>query len=148
MEAMKSGAHTRYDLKYHIVFVPKYRRRVLGGPTRVAYVQWLIGQIAKEYDCTIVELAIRPDHVHLFIEAPPRFSPAQLVNALKSITAKEMFEKFPEIREKLWAGEFWAQGYYVGTVGDKVTTEAVRRYIKDQGSTRPELDDGRGELPP
>ncbi len=143
---MKSGAHTRYDLKYHIVFVPKYRRRVLGGPRRVAYLKWLLGRIAQEYDCTIVELAIRPDHVHLFIEAPPRYSPAQLVDALKSITAKEMFKKFPEIREQLWAGEFWAHGYFVGTVGDKVTTEAVRRYIKDQVRRLPELDDGPGRL--
>jgi putative transposase len=145
---MESGAHTRFDLKYHIVIVPKYRRRVLGGPTRVAYLKWLLSRIAKEYDCSIVELAIRDDHVHLFIQAPPRYAPAQLVGALKSITTREMFEKFPEIKKRLWAGKLWAQGYYIGSVGDKVTTEAVRRYIKDQERALPELDDGLPDSSP
>ena len=74
-----------------------------------------------------------PDHVHLFVDATPKFSPAQIVQRLKSITAREIFKKFPQLREQLWAGEFWSDGYYVGIAGDKQTTEMIKKYIRDQG---------------
>ena len=91
----------------------------------------------------IVEMEVMEDHVHLFVEAPPRLSPAQMMNVIKSITAREMFAKFPEMKRTLWAGELWADGYYVATVGDKVTAEAVRRYIKGQRQADLPLHDGQ-----
>jgi len=143
-----SGAHTRWDIKYHLVWIPKYRRRVLGSLPKAEYLKWILRRLAAEYSFAIVELEVMPDHVHMFVEAPPRWAPARLMNIIKSITAREMFRKFEDLREQMWAGALWADGYYVGTVGDKVTTEAVRRYIRDQRKELPELDDGRAPEAP
>ena len=77
-------------------------------------------------------MEVMEDHVHLFLIAPPRYAPAGIVQIMKSISAKKVFEEFPEIREKLWGGELWNDGYFVRSVGDKVTTEVIRKYIKFQ----------------
>jgi putative transposase len=127
----RSGSSTRYDLKYHFVWVPKYRKRLLTR-VRQAYLKYLLQRVAAEWDLAIVEMEVMEDHVHLFLEAPPRLSPAEVMNVVKGVTSREMFLKFPELRRDLWAGELWADGYYVASVGDKVTAEVVRRYIRNQ----------------
>ena len=129
--SQRSGANTRYDIKYHFVWIPKYRKRLL-TPVRRVYLRYLLERIAREWDLAIVELEVMEDHVHLFLEAPPRLSPAEVMNIVKGVTSREMFLKFPELRRDLWAGELWADGYYVASVGDKVTAEVVRRYIRNQ----------------
>ena len=140
-----AGAHSRWDIKYHLVWIPKYRRRVLGNPVRAEYLKWVLRRLAAEFDFAIVELDVGADHVHMFIEASPRWSPAKLMNIIKSVTAREMFKKFAKLREEMWSGMLWAEGYYVGTVGDKVTTEAVRKYIRDQKKRLQEFDDGAAQ---
>jgi len=142
----KSGSSTRYDIKYHFVWTPKYRRRLLTR-VRQAYLSYLLKRIAAEWDLVIVEMEIMEDHVHWFVEAPPRYSPAHIMEIVKSIAAREMFAKFPELRRVLWRGEFWADGYYVATVGDKVTTEAVRRYIRGQRNQELLHDDPAQDAP-
>ena len=72
------------------------------------------------------------DHVHIFEEVAPRYSPAQAVQILKSVSAREVFNKFPKLREELWAGELWSDGYFVRSVGDKVTADIIRKYIEYQ----------------
>lgn len=138
----RSGSSSRYDLKYHLVWVPKYRKRML-GPVRREYLKYLLKRIAAEWAMGIVELEVMEDHVHLFVEAPPSLSPAKVMNILKGTTAREMFLKFPELRRILWAGELWADGYYAATVGDRVTAEAVRRYIREQRLPELPLHDDR-----
>jgi len=146
--AVRSGSSTRYDIKYHFVWIPKYRKRLL-TPVRQAYLQYLLKRVAAEWDLVIVEMDVMEDHVHLFVEASPRHSPARIMNVIKSITAREMFAKFPEMRRSLWGGHLWAEGYYMATVGDKVTTEVVRRYIRDQRKHNPSLhDDAAHDAPP
>ena len=137
----RSGSHTRTDLKYHLVWVPKYRKHLL-TPLRGAYLKYLLKRVAAECDLAIVEMEVMEDHVHLFLEAPPRLSPAQIMNTIKGITSREMFRKFPELRNILWGGELWADGYFAATVGDKVTAEAVRRYIRNQRQHDLPLHDG------
>ena len=124
-------SHAVYHIQYHFVWRPKYRKGLLTSVRRV-YLLSLLKRIALEYELKVVEVEVMPDHVHLFISGPPRYSPADLMQLIKSITAREMFKKFPELRQKLWAGEFWGPGYYVGTAGDQVTTEAIKRYIRHQ----------------
>lgn len=120
-----------YDLKYHVVWVPKYRRMVL--EERIAKRLKLIFQeIAERYGFAIDTQEVLDDHVHIFLSAPPRYSPAQVAQRLKSISARLVFQEFPEVKRRLWGGELWNDGYFVRSVGDKVTAEVIRRYIKHQ----------------
>jgi putative transposase len=92
--AHKASAHAVYDLKYHLVWAPKYRRDVLVGEVAQA-VPELFVQIATAYDIEIDIMAVIDDHVHLFLSAPPRYSPTRIVQSLKSISARELFARFP-----------------------------------------------------
>ena len=101
----RKGAHCVFHIRNHIVIIPKYRKPILKASIR-AYMYSLIRKFCKEFDLKIVELALVPDHVHLFVDAIPKYSPAQIVQMLKSITAREIFKKSPKLREQYWAGNF------------------------------------------
>ena len=75
---------------------------------------------------------VQEDHVHIFLEVPPKYSPARVAQILKSICGREVFRRFPWLREQLWGGELWADGYFVRSVGDEVTGDIIRRYIQHQ----------------
>ena len=123
--------HAVYDLKYHLVWVPKYRRHILGGEVS-GFLKEVFKRISEEYGFEIDTMEVVEDHIHVFLEAPPKYSPAQLVQMMKSISAKEVFKKFPELRKQLWAGELWNDGYFVRSVGDEVTAAIIRKYIEYQ----------------
>jgi putative transposase len=95
-------------------------------------VKEVFAEIAERYEFEIDTMEVKDDHVHLFLSAPPRYSPARIVQIIKSISAKRVFKQFPEVKKQLWGGEFWSDGYFVRSVGDKVTSEVIRRYIKYQ----------------
>ena len=94
------------------------------------YAKQVLQKIAEEYDMSIDTLEIVEDHVHIFLEAPPRLSPSRIVQVMKSISARELFREFPRLRRELWGGQLWSDGYFVRAVGDKVTSEVIRRYIE------------------
>jgi putative transposase len=123
--------HAVYDLNYHFVWIPKYRKHVLGEEV-ASYLKEVFTKIAEEYGFNIDTMEVVEDHVHIFAEAPPKYSPSEIVQIMKSISAREVFKKFPEIRKQLWAGELWNDGYFVRSVGDKVTADIIRRYIEYQ----------------
>ncbi|HEX9896611.1 MAG TPA: IS200/IS605 family transposase [Dehalococcoidales bacterium] len=123
--------HAVYDLKYHLVWIPKYRKHILDDEVS-DYLKEVFRKIAEEYGFKIDTLGIMEDHVHIFVEARPKYSPAQIVQIMKSISAREVFKKFPKLRKKLWAGELWNDGYFVRSVGDKVTADVIRKYIEYQ----------------
>ena len=131
-------SHAVYDTKYHLVWAPKYRKWVLRGDIRERTSE-LFSEIADRHDTRIDTLEIADDHVHLFVSFPPRRSIAEVVGKLKAISAKVIFEEFPEVKRELYGGEFWEDGYFARTVGDEVTAEVVRRYIEyhDEEETRP-----------
>ena len=135
--SIKSTRHTVYDIKYHIVWVPKYRKEILTKEVQKR-VKEIFQEIAKQYEFEIEAMEIMPEHVHIFLGALPRYSPSEIVNVLKGISSRKVFEEFPWIKQYLWAGEFWSDGYFVRTVGDKVTTELIKRYIKYQHQTSPQ----------
>lgn len=89
-------------------------------------------EIAERYEFEIDTMEAMDDHVHLFLVVPPKYAPARVVQIIKSISAKMMFREFPEIKKKLWGGELWNDGYFVRSVGDKVTAEVIRKYIRYQ----------------
>jgi putative transposase len=128
---IKRTKHAVYDLKYHLVWIPKYRKEILSGEIR-EYLKEVFEQIAQEYEFEIDTIGIMEDHVHVFVGAPPRYSPAKLVQIMKSISAREVFRKFPKLRKQLWAGELWSDGYFVRSVGDKVIADIIRKYIEYQ----------------
>jgi len=131
MSSIKRTSHAVYDLKYHMVWVPKYRKMILQGDLAKRLREVFV-EIAERYEFEIDTMEVKEDHVHLFLTAPPRYSPAGVVQIIKSISAKVVFKEFPEVKEQLWGGEFWSDGYFVRSVGDKVTSDVIRRYIKYQ----------------
>jgi putative transposase len=118
-----------YDTRYHLVWAPKYRKWVLQGAIRDR-VRELLSEIAVHHGFEMEELEVDKDHVHLFLSFPPRYSLSAVVRLLKAVSAKEIRDEFPEVRKQLWGGEFWEDGYLVRTVGDKVTAEVIKKYIR------------------
>jgi len=137
-------SHAVYDTRYHLVWAPKYRKWILKEKLRDA-VKELFKEILKARDCEIEEMEIAEDHVHIFTSIPPKYSVGEMVRVLKSVSAKEIFLRHPEVKKELWGGEFWEDGYFVRTVGDKVTSEIIKKYIKyhrheEKTPTQLELD--------
>lgn len=128
---IKTTRHTVYDIKYHIVWVPKYRKKVLTKDIQLR-IKEIFNDIARQYEFEIEAMEVKEEHVHIFLSAPPRYAPAEVVNILKGISSIKLFEEFPWLKQYLWAGELWNDGYFVRTVGDKVTSEIIKRYIKYQ----------------
>ena len=137
---IRRSKHAVYDLKYHLVWIPKYRKRIMVGEV-AEYTKQIFQRIAEEYGFWIDTMEVKEDHVHIFLEVPPRYSPAQVVQIMKSVSGREVFKQFPRLREQLWAGELWSDGYFVRSVGDQVTAEVIRRYIdyQTQEQTSPRL---------
>jgi putative transposase len=128
---LRRSSHAVYELKYHLVWVPEYRAKILGGEVSW-YLKEVFEQIAEEYEFHIITVEIMEDHVHILIEAPPSCSPSNLVQVLKSISARELFKKFPKVKKMMWSGKIWNEGYFVRSIGDKVTTDVIRKYIQYQ----------------
>ncbi len=129
MSPVKRTSHAVYDLKYHFVWIPKYRKTILTEAI-AKRVEEIFREVAEIYEFEIQTMAVVEDHVHIFLSAPPKYAPGQIVRILKSRSAKAVFKEFPEVKRKLWTGEFWSDGYFVRTVGDQVTTEIIKRYIE------------------
>ena len=125
----KRASHCVYDTKYHLVWAPKYRKWILQGAIRQR-VKELFQQIAEYHGFEIEESEIDKDHVHIFISFPPKYSIAKVVAILKAVSSREIREEFPKVKKQLWGGEFWEDGYFVRTVGDKVTSEVIKKYIR------------------
>ena len=139
MGEVKRAKHAVYDLKYHFVWVPKYRKLILRGAVAEGLKEVFEG-IAERYELEIDTMEVMEDHVHIFLSSPPRYSPSEVVQLLKSISAREVFRRYPEVKEQLWGGELWNDGYFVRSVGDEVTAEVIRRYITLQHEDQLRLD--------
>ena len=124
-----SGAHTKHRLLYHLVWLPKYRKRVLEGTVAVR-LQHLLYEAAKVNRWWIEELKIMPDHVHMMLQIQPSIPLAKAVQFLKGGTSKILRQEFPELEEFLWGDSFWADGYFAETVGT-ADYATVKRYIKE-----------------
>ena len=103
------------------------------------YFKELLMGISQKYYFTFETVGIDEDHVHLLVQAAPRYSPSRIFQIIKSITARELFKKFPEIKKELWGGEFWSDSGYVGTVGEGINADIIRKYIKNQGRDASQL---------
>jgi len=131
--AVKKGYHCAYETHYHIVFPVKYRKALLSQEIERELIR-ITKEIEIRYDLEIEKLGADKDHIHLLCSFHPKYSVGQLVKIYKSITARELFRIYPEIKRDLWGGEFWSDGYYVGTVGEKGNWDVVVKYISTQGA--------------
>jgi len=126
---IKRTPHAVYDTKYHLVWAPKYRRWILRGDIQER-VKVIFEEIAINHGFEIDTMEVAPDHVHIFLSFPPRYSISKVVGIMKSVSASVIFREHPEVKKHLWGGEFWEDGYFARTVGDKVTAEVIRKYIQ------------------
>ncbi len=126
-------SHNVSKLMYHFVFPTKYRKVVIDEDVDQVIKGTCI-EIEKRYEINFVEIGTDKDHVHFLVQSVPIYSPAQIVKIVKSITAKEVFAQCPEVKKKLWGGNFWSSGYYVTTVSEHGNEEVIANYVKNQGN--------------
>lgn len=126
--------HCVYEIKYHMVLCVKYRRKLLLTKDVIEYLTEVFKGLEERYYLKFETIGCDKDHCHILVRAKPRYSPSNVMRLAKSITAKLLFKQFDWIEEVLWGGEFWSDGGYIGTVGEGVNAEIIRRYIEKQGA--------------
>ena len=127
--------HKRHNvtiLLYHIVCPTKYRRVVFSEEVDNTLKDICL-EIAERYEIHFLEIGTDKDHVHFLIQSVPTYNLSKIVRTIKSITAREIFRRIPEVKKLLWGGEFWTDGYFVNTVGRNGSEDAIRQYVKEQG---------------
>ena len=127
--------HNVYDTHYHIVFPVKYRKALLTDEIPLAIVT-LAQEIGNRYDIEFEKIGCDQDHIHLLVSFPPKYGGSDVVRIFKSITAKQLFIRFPALRKELWGGEFWSDGFYIATVSERGNWKAVEQYVANQGKTQ------------
>ena len=130
MAEYRRSAHAVFDLKYHLVWITKYRFKILKG--RVAErARDLIRQTCQARGVMIVRGAVSPDHIHMLVSAPAELSPAKMVQYIKGRSSRRLQEEFPELRKRYWGQHLWARGDFCATVG-AVDEKTIREYIENQ----------------
>ena len=125
-------SHNVSVLLYHFVCPAKYRQVVFSKAVDESLKNICL-EISKRYEIHFLEIGVDKDHVHFLIQSIPRMSPTQIITTVKSLTAREIFKKHPEVKEKLWGGEFWTDGYFVNTVSKFGDETSISKYVRDQG---------------
>ena len=129
MDDELSLSHTRWNCKYHIVFIPKYRRKEIYGKIRTDIGQ-IIRQLCAYKDVEIIEAHAMPDHIHMLVRIPPKIAVSNFMGYLKGKSSLMIFERHANLKYKYGNRNFWAKGFYVSTVG--LDTKKVQEYIRDQ----------------
>jgi putative transposase len=129
MEGYSKSSHAVYRCEYHFVWVPKYRYHILVEDVKPRLKEILV-ELCNWLDITIIEGAIRSDHIHMYLSVPPKHSPSEVMKILKGKSAERLREEFPKLRKKYWGMHIWARGYFVSTVG--VDREVIKKYVRNQ----------------
>ena len=127
-------SHNVSNLVYHFVCPAKYRRVVFDGSVEESLRQICEGIELRYEWIEFLEIGVDKDHVHFLIQSTPDHSPSEIIRTVKSLTARRIFAEHPEVKKKLWGGEFWTDGYFVSTVGKNTTESIIREYVKNQGT--------------
>ena len=123
---------------YHYVCPAKYRKVII-SPKVEEIIKETCLEITKRYEIEFIEIGTDQDHVHFLIQSVPKNSPTKIIQMVKSITAREVFRRAPEVKRELWGGQFWSDGYYVATVGQHGSEEMIRKYVQNQGKEYQQL---------
>jgi len=132
---MSEHIHKRHNktlLLYHIVCPMKYRKGVITDEIGES-LKDICFEISERYEIHFVEIGYESDHVHFLVQSVPKLSVSIIARTVKSITAKQLYQRHPEIKAKLWGGNFWTSGFYANTVGQYVNEEVIRKYVEQQG---------------
>jgi putative transposase len=124
----KTSTSTVYTVCYHIIWCPKYRRKVLEGDVEIRLKE-LLHDKAEELEVEIEEMEVMPDHLHLFVNASPALAPHHIVQQFKGLTSRRLREEFPSLKSRL--PSLWTRSYYIETIGH-ISEDTIRQYIKDQ----------------
>ena len=138
-------SHNVSVLLYHVVCPAKYRRAVFTKEVDEVLKE-VCQEIEKRYEIDFLEIGTDRDHVHFLVQSVPMYSPTKIVRTIKSITAREIFRRDPNVKEKLWGGEFWTKGYYINTVGRHGSEEVIRRNVERQGTEYSKLNENWAQL--
>ena len=140
---LQKDTHHAYRIMYHFVWIPKYRNKVFKTPYREK-LKSIIRKASHDYEMEVQEIEVVVDHIHMMISARPSISPSKIMQIIKSISAREFFNLYPEIKKKyFWGGKLWTSSFFVETIGNR-NEEEVRRYVQDQlkfeHKIRPDLE--------
>jgi putative transposase len=139
MELGKTS-HSSYKIRYHMLTAVKYRKALLNNEVEECIKETMKG-ISERYEIVIDEIGFDQNHIHMFCGAHPSMAPMTILNIIKSITARKIFETFPKLKkEELWGGAFWSVGKYIGTVGEATNEKVVKRYIRNQSMDQSESE--------
>ncbi len=138
MSKYKKLSHVVYKCDYHIVWVPKYRFRILNGEIK-KLVEEDIRMLCEWKKCEVQEMSVQDDHIHLVVSIPPKVSVSQMMGILKGKLAIKLFKSYPQMKQKpYWGNHFWARGYFVSTVG--IDEDVIKRYVKHQEKEEKQIE--------
>ena len=135
----RKTSHAVYDIKYHVVWITKYRKKVLRGEIALR-LRELVRQTCATLDVEIIQGHVSPDHVHLLVSVPPSLSVSNLMQRLKGRSSNKLQAEFGELRRQFWGRHLWARGYFAASSGN-VTNDVIAEYIRLQDEQRPKADD-------
>ena len=136
MPEYRKGPHTTYDIQYHLVWVTKYRYKVLRAEIAERSRE-IIRQLCLSRDIAIVQGHVSTDHIHLPVSCPPELSPAKVAQYLKGASSRKLQDEFPHLKKRYWGQHLWGRGYWVASSGN-VTDEVWKKYIEDQKPEEPD----------
>ena len=136
---LSKAAHKAFTIKYHFVFIIKYRKDLFVDERYITLFKEICKGIEQRYPILFETMGFDEDHAHFLAQSVPRYAPSRIFQIVKSITAIQLFERYPEIKKELWGGEFWSDGGYVGTVGEGINADIIRKYIAKQGRKSDQL---------
>lgn len=137
--------HNKTLLLYHMVFPVKYRRKAITSNVEQTIVDICAG-LSERYEIFFLEIGADENHIHFLIQNVPILSVEVIVRTIKSIIAKEVFKRHPEVKQILWGGNFWTSGYYANTVGQYGNEEVIKKYLREQGNEKEYKQLHRGQL--
>ena len=132
------ACHCSYRIRYHMVFVLKYRKDLINDRVFQELKDILVG-ISERYYLLFQAVGTDRNHLHVLIEAAPRYSPSKVMQICKSVTAVQLFNRLPDLKEDLWGGHFWSEGGHIDTVGDSYGVKEMEEYILNQGVSRKQM---------
>ena len=135
-------SHNVTVLLYHLVFPAKYRRSVFDTAVDAALKEVCL-EIEQRYQIKFLEIGTDKNHVHFLVQSVPTYSVTKIVTTIKSLTAREIFRRCPQVKKQLWGGEFWTDGYFASTVGKHGDENMIGKYVKNQGNNYHKLHEDR-----